>query len=105
MSGRFANRKDTAHKPIVTALESYNITVYDMPDPGDILCYGWNRATKQYEWHPAEIKSSNAVRKKKADGSDELSPRQKRIRDKKCMAPIPVIHTVAEGLALYGLGL
>ena len=105
MSGRYANRQDVMHKPIVSALEDYGVTVYLMPDPGDILCYGWNRATLQYEWHPAEIKSSNTVRKKKADGSDELTPRQKRLRDQNYTAPIPIIRTVAEGLALFGITL
>ena len=103
MSGRFANRKDTVHKPIVAALESYNITVYDMPDPGDVLCYGFDRTSNSYQWVPMELKSSNAIRKKKADGSQELSPRQLRMAAKRCNAPIPIVHSIAEGLALFGI--
>ena len=103
MSGRFANRKDVVHKPIVEGLEARGFVVYDMPDPGDILVYGWNARDKSYQWTPMELKSSNGVRKKKADGSDELSPRQKRIRDKKARAPIPIVHSIPEALILYGM--
>ena len=105
MSGRWANRKDVVHKPIVDGLEQRGFVVYDMPDPGDILVYGWHRDDKSYQWVPMELKSSNVVRKKKADGSDELSPRQKRIRDKKARAPIPIVHSISEGLALFGITL
>ena len=103
MSGRFANRKDVVHKPIVEGLEQRGFVVYDMPDPGDILCYGWHAREKSFQWVPMELKSSNVVRKKKADGSDELSPRQKRIRDKKSRAPIPVVHSLMEALDHFGL--
>ena len=102
MSGRWTNRKDVVHKPIVEGLEQRGFVVYDMPDPGDILVYGWHVIDKSLQWMPMELKSSNVVRKKKADGSDELSPRQKRIRDKKARAPIPIVHSLPEALLLYG---
>lgn len=103
MSGRFANRKDTVHKPIVIGLEARGFVVYEMPDPGDILVYGWDADDNRYRWMPMELKSSNAVRKKKADGSDELSPRQKRMRDKKALAPIPIVHSLSQALSLFGV--
>ena len=104
MSGRWANRKDSVHKSIVAALEARGVVVYEMPDPGDILCYGWHVHLGP-QWVPMELKSSNAVRRKKADGSQELSPRQRRMREKHARAPIPVVHTPSEALALFGMTL
>jgi hypothetical protein len=100
---RWAARQDVVHKPIVAALESHSITVYLMPDPGDVLTYGLHRTTQLHIWLPMELKSGNDVRKKKADGSEELSPRQQRMREKRFRAPIPIVHSEAEALALYGI--
>jgi hypothetical protein len=87
----------------VEALEANGITCYLMPDPGDVLCYGWDNESKSYQWLPMEVKSGNDVRKKKADHSQELTPRQQRMREKRFKAPIPIVHTPAEALALYGI--
>ena len=104
---RRAARKDANHASIVAELESYGIVVFDCSQVGnglpDILCYGFDRESKSYQWLPMEIKSGNDVRKKKADGSNELTPRQKRLQEKRCNAPFHIVHTDAEAIALYGI--
>ena len=98
---RRAARKDLVHAPIVAGLRLHGIRVEDMPQPGDILCYGMARdpGTTRFRlrWIPMELKSPKAIRNKK----QELTPAQ---ATRAKTMPIPVVHSLAEALALFGLG-
>lgn len=94
---RRANRKDANHQEIVKGLRERGIIVFDMPEPGDILCYGQIEHAQSYIWIPMEVKSSQPVRGYKP----ELTPAQQRRSN--TGAVIPIVHSLAEGLALFGL--
>lgn len=72
-----------------------------MPQPGDVLCYGETgplnfdgKIMQLHIWLPLEIKSREEMRR----GKDKLTARQKA----RTGQPIPVVHDLAEALALYG---
>lgn len=96
---RRANRKDTASKAIVEGLRLRGFTVYDMPQPGDILVYGYDsRASiSGYAWLPLEIKTPKADRQ---GVKAPLTASQK--KRNLSAAPIPIVETLEQALALYG---
>ena len=93
---RRANRKDLVHSYIVAGLRHRGIAAEDMPQPGDILTYGYHAVRKIWIFVPMELKSPKDVRNKKA----ELTPAQARRANR---MPIPIVHTLPEALAHYGL--
>jgi hypothetical protein len=91
---RRANRKDLVHKAIVEGLRAYGILVADMPSPGDVLCF--NPRTKVFL--PIEFKSDQTVRGGKPENISNN-------KIKTPTLPIPIAHSLAEALALLGIGL
>lgn len=93
---RRANRKDKNHADIVEGLRKRGIVVFDMPEPGDVLCYGpisYNPSI----WMPMELKSDQRTRGYKP----ELTKAQAKRAE--TGAVIPIVHNLAEALALFGL--
>lgn len=125
---RRANRKDANHQDIVKGLRAHGLTVFDMPTPGDVLVHSepammraayvidslrglpnrspLSQADKEIlitairmlaSWVgfvPMEFKSSKAIRGKAENISNNKV---------KAPTPIPVVHDLAEALALFGL--
>lgn len=110
---RRANRKDTIHAAIVQGLRQHGISVCDMPDPGDILCYG-QHADGRYLWVPMELKSDQRTRGYKPEATELQAERAtikdrwyrgadgKKYKDTTNAIKVPVVHSLAEGLALFG---
>lgn len=95
---RRAAKIDKAQPAIVEGLRKHGIVVEMMPQPGDILCYGnWFPHSDTRVWIPMEVKSSQAVRGYKP----ELTDAQKRRLERGM--PIPIVHNLAEALALFGI--
>jgi hypothetical protein len=111
MSARFRkNRKDAVHQEIVDGLRARGIVVYDMPSPGDVLTcvigkheyvqtYGVEPMRPPCRWIPMEFKSPNSIRHKAKGAEGELvsnnKPREPKL--------IPIVHSLAEALALHGM--
>lgn len=87
---RRANRKDMVHAPIVDGLRKHGIAVLDMPIPGDVLCYYQGR------YLPIEFKSDKVTR---SYTKEATTAQERRAR----VMPIPIAHTLAEALALFGI--
>lgn len=82
--------KDANHDEIVNGLQARGIVVYEMPMPGDVLCYyrgGHPIITET--WLPIEFKVKGG-RATKAQSARKL-------------APIPVALSLVDALALFGL--
>lgn len=94
-SMRRAARVDVVQADIIEGLRSNGIACLPMPDPGDVLTYGFHIRIKEYIYVPMEIKSPKRVRNKK----DEMTPAQKR---RALVMPIPLVHSISEALSLYG---
>ena len=97
---RRANRKDVVQSEIVKGLRERGIVVFDMPQPGDVLCYGLRHGTvldpDDMIWMPMELKSDKRTRGYKP----ELTKAQ--ITRAATGAVIPIVHSLAEALALFG---
>lgn len=96
----YGNSKDLTHKPIVAALRHAGVIVYDMPQPGDILCYFGGR------WLPIEIKTplrqSATFKNGKPKKNYYLTASQQK---RETQAPIPIATSPREALALFGIEL
>jgi hypothetical protein len=88
-------RKDLVHAPIVAGLRVRGILVEDMPEPGDVLCYGWHAGLQQRVFIPIEFKSDAKSR----GGSTAKLTKTQAAR----VMPIPIVHDLPEALALFGL--
>lgn len=91
----YAKRQDTAQKPIVTELKARGVAIVPMPDPGDVLCY-FNGV-----FMPIEFKTKRPTKGDGAGGSHGLTKKQEQTRA--AGVPIPVVSSVQEALALFGL--
>lgn len=117
---RRANKKDLVHRTIVDGLRQRGIVVYDMPEPGDVLCYQFDARVfyphrpdpwMQFaRWLPLEIKTPGIARtrksqQKRSDGSRIRATRPDGSRYWLDVppAPIPVVETLEQALALFGL--
>lgn len=94
---RRANKKDLAHAPIRDGLRERDISAIDMPDPGDLLCYGQHHQSGLWLWFPIEVKSPKEMRQ---GVKAQLTNSQK--KRNLSAAPIPIVETLEEALALYG---
>lgn len=94
----YARRKDNGHDAIVKGLTAKYISVVPMPDPGDILCFGLHAVRLIRIFVPMEIKTKRAD---KAGGDHGLTKKQAATRA--AGVPIPVVHSLAEALDLFGL--
>jgi len=88
-------RQDLVHQPIVDGLRARGICVELMPEPGDVLCYGWHARLKFEVFIPMEFKSDA---KSRGGSKAKLTKTQA-----KRVMPIPVVHDLPEALALFGL--
>ena len=94
----WARRKDLSQKPIEDTLRERGIVVFDISRLGDsypdLLCYD----PLSTLWLPIECKSDRSIsHHRKAD--NQLSESQLVIH---ATAPIPVVETPDEALALFG---
>lgn len=94
---RRANKKDLVHASIRDGLREHEIVVMDMPIPGDVLCYGYSDLHKIYLWLPLELKTPKAMRQ--GVKAQLTASQQKRNLS---AAPIPIVETLEQALALYG---
>lgn len=88
---RWGVRRDANEPAIVDALEAIGIVVHRISVPGlpDLLVYN-PRAVQTARWMPIEIKMP---------GEKLTVPQQVTM----LMSPYPVIETVAQALALFGV--
>lgn len=91
----FGKRQDASQKPIVDELKKRGIAIVPMPDPGDVLCY-FNGL-----FVPIEFKTKRPTRGSDAGGSHGLTKKQ--IKTREAGVPIPVVSSLQEALALFGL--
>lgn len=77
--------KDANHDDIVNGLQARGYTVYSMPMPGDVLCY----SPFTERWMPAEIKTAKGRKTKNQAARDQQ--------------PIPIVRSLADALALFGV--
>lgn len=129
---RRANRKDKVHGPIVEGLRKHGVAVLDMPDPGDVITWvsrgSYDSLATNLEmfvaagdvtneharrdvllackilrqlaadglYKPIEFKSDKTTRNytKEATAAQERRAR---------VMPIPIAHTLAEALDLFGI--
>jgi len=82
--------KDANHDEIVNGLQARGVTVYAMPQPGDILCYN-PHCTYDVPplWMPMEIKTDTG--------------RPTKAQKARKGQPIPIVHNLSEALALLGI--
>lgn len=93
----YAKRKDNGQDAIVEGLKARGIAVVPMPDPGDILCFH----PDAWRFLPIEIKTPRPTRGAGAGGSHGLTKKQ--IKTRLAGVHIPVVKSLGEALALFGL--
>lgn len=104
---RRAARKDTTHNEISDGLREHGVIVIDTHRAGygapDALCYYAATDT----WKPMEFKTQRYQKQYKTkrnpeggDGLVQLKPAQEKLQK---VAPIPIVRTLAEALALFGI--
>jgi hypothetical protein len=128
----YRNRKDAVHGDFVDGLRAAGIVVEEMPQPGDVLCYHepdivallsaldvdphrlmqltlvdvCNIVKQAQCFVPMEFKTKpdkgSTFKNGRPRKSTDLTPRQ--LARQKRM-PIPIVRSLAEALALFGISL
>lgn len=82
-----ARKRDYNEREIVDVLRALGVTVIPVSGEGapDLLCWHWREG-----WVPIEVKHARG----------QLTAAQTKLR---AQAPYPVVRSVAEGLALFGV--
>jgi hypothetical protein len=93
---RRAAKKDLVHAPIVEGLRMHDIEVEDMPQPGDVLCYGFHADFDRFMFVPMEFKTPRELL-----GTNPTLTKRQQAR----VMPIPKVTTLSEALALFGRSL
>ena len=99
----YARRKDTVHKPIVADLEARGFIVIDTSGVGKGAPDAFIYSPSLDLWKAVEFKSDNSVRHKKAGAEGEAISNNK--PKKSLRVTVPIVHTLSEALALFGMEL
>lgn len=95
---RWRSRRDTNERAIVAALELCGVVVFKVEGPpgmADLLCYF------QGIWKPVEVKTDRKIHHKSA--AKTFTKAQQRMALKRDLVSWPVVKTIDEALAVFGL--